>query len=261
MKKIYIIATVLALVTGIAAFSYAKSLEAAAKPQEIPTTTVVITTVAIGEGVFIAQDMVQLKTVPSEFVAAGAATTLGDVVGKVNKYKCMANQQVTLDQLGSAEDASITAGGRLSYSLKPGMRAMTISTSEITGVGGYVNAGDHVDILCTLNMPGLDEKGENIVIPTSTMLLENVLVLETGVITSHLTAEDGSTSTEMYTSLTIEVTPPDAVKIRYAVAFGELSFLLRSVDDAQMVKPADYVLTATPAPVQSPTQSPAPGGN
>ncbi len=258
MKKIYIIAAILALVTGIAAYSFGKSLEAEAKPPEIPTTTVVITTVDIGEGVFITQEMVQLKAVPSEFVAANAATTLGDVVGKVNKYKCMANQQVTFDQLGSAEDASITAGGRLSYAVTPGMRAMTIYVSEITGVAGYVNPGDHVDIICSydfnvkLRETVADEENADgaqnvqsanageIPILSSSMFLQNIKVLEAGIITQKLIEVQEGVEPTVYTSLTLEVSPEDALKLQFAVTYGEISLLLRAVDDTQSVSPAEF---------------------
>ena len=242
MKKIYIIAVFLAIVTAIAAYSFGKSLEAEAKPPEVLTASVVVTTTEIGEGVFITPEMVQLKAVPIEYAAAGAATALRDVVGKVNKYRCMANQQVTLDQLGSVEDASITEGGRLSYTLNAGMRAMTVYTTEITGVAGYVNPGDRVDIVCTINVPGVDELGNAISTPTSMMLLENVNVLETGIITAKL-AEGEEAEQTVYTSLTIEVEPADAVRIQYAVSYGQLSFLLRAVDDMKLTTPASYIGT------------------
>lgn len=249
MKKIYIIAVLLAVATGIAAYSFGKSLEVAAQPEEIPTTTVVITTTEIGEGVFITQEMVQLKAVPTEYVAANAATTLGDVVGKVNKFKCMANQQVTLDQLGSAEDASITAGGRLSYTVTPGMRAMTIYVSEITGVAGYVNPGDRVDIISTYDFTvkpytvddesAASTEGKEIPIKSSSLFLQNVKVLEAGIITQKL-AEAGGMEKTVYTSLTLEVSPEDALKLQFAVTYGQITLLLRAVDDPLIVKLPEF---------------------
>jgi pilus assembly protein CpaB len=256
MKKIYIIAAFLAIVTGIAAFSLARSLEADARPAEIPTTSVVVTTTEIGEGVFITPEMVQLKAVPTEYAVVGAATTLGDVVGKVNKFRCMAGQQVTLDQLGSVEDASITEGGKLSYTLSSGMRAMTIYVTEITGVAGYINPGDRVDIIFTYDFTakpyseeseesGGESGGESgvgnndIPIESSSMVLENVKVLEAGIITQKL-AEAGGAEKTVYTSLTLEVSPEDALKLQFAVTYGQISLLLRAVDDEETVNPPEF---------------------
>lgn len=245
MKKIYIIAAILAIVTGIAAYSFGKSLEAEAKPAEIPTTSVVVTTTEIDEGVFITPEMVQLKTVPTEYAVAGAVTTLGDVVGKVNKYRCMAGQQVTLDQLASTEEASITSGGRLSYTLDEGMRAMTIYVSEVTGVAGYINPGDRVDIIFTYDFtvkPYVDEENaesKNVSISSSGMALENVKVLEAGIITQNLAEENGADKT-VYTSLTLELSPEDAIKLQYAIAYGNITLLLRAADDEETVSPSEF---------------------
>ncbi len=249
MKKIYLIAVILALVTGIAAYSYFRSREAALQPEEIPMTTVVVSTAEIGEGVFITNDMVQLKPIPTEFVAAGALTTIGDAVGKVNKYRCMAGQQIVFDQLGSTQDADITAGGRLSYMLSPGMRAMTVYVTEITGVAGYINPGDRVDILCTysFSVPDEDEAGgededEEIQVQSSMVLLENISVLEAGIITQKLTEAAGAEKA-VYSSLTLELSPEDAVKLQYAVTYGQISLLLRAVDDEKIVEPPMYTNT------------------
>lgn len=256
MKKIYIIAAFLAIVTGIAAYSLGRSFEIKNQPAEIPTTSVVVTTTEIGEGVFITPEMVQLKAVPTEYAVVGAATTLGDVVGKVNKFRCMAGQQVTLDQLGSVEDASITEGGKLSYTIDDGMRAMTIYVTEITGVAGYINPGDRVDIIFTYDftvVPYGEEDGESdgesggessggnkdIPIESSSMVLENVKVLEAGIITQKL-AEEGGAEKTVYTSLTLEVSPEDALKLQFAVTHGQISLLLRAVDDEETVNPPEF---------------------
>ena len=237
MKKIYIIAALLFVVTAVAAYAFLTSLEAAAKPEEIPTTTIVVAASDIGEGVFITPDMVALKAMPSEFVPSGAVTTIGDAIGKVNKYRCAAGQPMLMGQLGSTEDADITEGGRLSYTLEDGMRAMTVYVTEISGVAGYVNTGDRVDVVCAISVKETDAGGNEISVPTSMMLLENVPVLQTGIITAQLT-EDGEST--IYTSLTLALSPADCVKLQYAVNYGSISLLLRAAEDTATVSPKDY---------------------
>ncbi len=252
MKKIYLIALVLAIITGFAVFSFGRSLEAKATPEQVPMTSVVVTTMEIDQGVYISAEMVQLQAVPTAYVASGVATALEDVVGKVNKYRAMANQQVMLDQLGSAEDAAITAGGRLSYTVTPGMRAMTIYVTEITGVAGYLNPGDRVDIIGTYDFlikPEGEEGGEGggsaggddeeIQVSSANMFLENIKILETGIITQKLTEAAGG-ELSVYTSLTVEVSPEDALKLQFVTAYGNISLLLRAASDEENVNPAPY---------------------
>lgn len=237
MKKIYILAALLAVVTAVAAYTFLGSLEEAAKPEEIKTTSIVVAAGDIGEGVFITMDMLALKAMPVDFVPAGALTTVGDAIGKVNKYNCASGQPILASQLGSTEDAGITEGGRLSYTLEDGMRATTVYVTEITGVAGYVNTGDRVDIVCTMGVKELDGEGNEITVPTSMMLLENVLVVQSGIITAQL-AEDGEST--VYTSLTLSLSPEDCIKLKYAVDYGSITLLLRAVDDTAAASPKNY---------------------
>lgn len=241
MKKIYIFALVLAIVTGVAVYSFGRSIEAKATPEAIPMTAVVMTVTEIKEGAFITADMVALKSIPTAYVVSGVATSLEDVVGKVNIYRAMANQQVVFSQLGSDESASILAGGRLSYTLAEGMRAMTIYVSEITGVAGYVAPGDRVDIVFSYHfmLPGAEAEGEEpeeIAVESTMMMLENIRVLEAGVITQKLTEAEGAEKA-VYTSLTFELSPEDALKLQYAVTYGEISLVLRALNDEELAAP------------------------
>ena len=49
----------------------------------------------------------------------------------------------------------------LSNLLSPGMRAVTIKTDEIAGVGGFVTPGDRVDIVLTRDAGAIEEVPEN----------------------------------------------------------------------------------------------------
>ena len=55
------------------------------------------------------------------------------------------------------------ANGRatLSNLLSPGMRAVTIKTDEIAGVGGFVTPGDRVDVVLTRDAGAIEEVSDN----------------------------------------------------------------------------------------------------
>ena len=49
----------------------------------------------------------------------------------------------------------------LSNLLSPGMRAVTIKTDEIAGVGGFVTPGDRVDVVLTRDAGAIQETSDN----------------------------------------------------------------------------------------------------
>ena len=67
-----------------------------------------------------------------------------------------ANEPVLLAKLSGPN-------GRASLSnlLTPGMRAVTVKTDEIAGVGGFITPGDRVDIVLTRDAGAIDEVKKN----------------------------------------------------------------------------------------------------
>ena len=117
------------------------------------------------------------------------------------------------------------------------MRAITLSTDEIAGVGGYLNKNDYVDILSTVTLTQKDEEGNDVSIPASEMVLENIKVLETGSRAQNAAAEEPTYS---YGSVTLSVSPEDALKLYYAISYGRVYLLLRTPQDNDIVSPPLY---------------------
>lgn len=238
MKKIYIVALLFALVAGIAVYMFAASLKADATPAPVATSTVVAAAAEIPEGTFITAEMLKYVTVPAELAAAGSLTSVEQAIGKVNRYTTPANAQVVSSQLGSSEEAAVGEGGQLSYALKEGTRAMTVSVGDTSGVAGYINPGDCVDIICSYSVETKDGEGNVISSPVTAMLFENIRVLETGLMTTNLSDQQAGTTTQ-YSLLTLEVTSEEALKLQFAMTNGSLNFVLRPVGDAEKVAPKD----------------------
>ncbi|MEL7602252.1 MAG: Flp pilus assembly protein CpaB [Bacillota bacterium] len=239
MKKIYIIAVFVAILTGAAVYLYAQKLDRQATVV-IPTGTVVIAVTSIPENTKITSEMVTLQKTALEWINADAVVSLSDVVGKINKYWVPAGQQIVRAQL--SEVKSGTEGGQLSYVVEQGKRAITLSTDEIAGVGGYLSKGDYVDILSTITLKEKDEEGNDIDIPATEVVLENIRVLEVG---SHAQnesskAEDGEKSFS-YGSVTLSISPEDATKLYYAISYGRVYLTLRAPQDDKLVSPPLYV--------------------
>ncbi|MGH6962943.1 MAG: Flp pilus assembly protein CpaB [Phenylobacterium sp.] len=185
-------------------------------------TPVVVAALPIERGVSLKPAMLRVVDYPNNAVPAGAFKTIEQVAGAANARTAMrsmtANEPVLNDKLSGA-------GGKtnLSGSLTPGMRAVSVRSDEVNGVGGFVLPGDRVDILLTRTV------GAGAAETTVTQVLaENSLVL--GV--------DQSSDVEankplVARSVTVEVTPDQAQTISLAHSVGAISLSLRQISDKE----------------------------
>src|SRR5581483_7934816 len=112
-----------------------------------------------------------------------------------------------------------------------GMRAFTISVTDVAGVGGHVLPGDRVDIVLTCNLNDLNPpkegaQGKRLV---SGLVLQNVRVLG-----MDLNADPTSTQAAVAHTATLEVSPEDAEKLALASQAGTLSLALRRTGAAEV---------------------------
>jgi pilus assembly protein CpaB len=145
-----------------------------------------------------------------------------NLVGTVVRYTIAAGQPVTRGSLVGPQDR-----GFLAAALGPGMRAVTVPVSAVTGVAGFVFPGDHVDMVLTQTVSG---GGEGPPLKVSETIIRNVRVLATD---QRFTDKDeeGKTPVKTFSNVTLEVTPRIAEKIAVAQSLGSLSLSLRSISD------------------------------
>jgi pilus assembly protein CpaB len=129
------------------------------------------------------------------------------------------------------------ANGRatLSNLLSPGMRAVTIKTDEIAGVGGFVMPGDRVDLVLTRDAGAIEEVSENAAGASGSTITTEVVVENAKVLTVGQGADERQTSPQVVNSVTVEVSVEGAKKIALARNVGALSLSLRSSNDASAV--------------------------
>jgi pilus assembly protein CpaB len=115
-------------------------------------------------------------------------------------------------------------GGKLTLSvaLTPGMRAVSLRSSVVAGVGGFVLPGDRVDILLTRTISSAAGTSNTV----TQALAENILVL--GVDQS---SDDQQDKPVVAGTITIEVTPDQAETLSLAQSVGTISLSLRHVSD------------------------------
>ena len=159
---------------------------------------------------------------------------MNKLIGTVVRYPVTAGQPMTQGSLVAPGDR-----GFLAAALGPGMRAVTITVSEKSGVAGFVFPGDRVDILLssTVKITSSAQAGnmklnDDRDLHATETILRNLRVLATDQSTESETAS-GKTVVKNIHTVTLEVTPKIAEKIEVAQAAGSLSLTLRSLADSQ----------------------------
>ncbi len=209
------------------------SLKAAmSTPPKTATAKILVADVDLNFGDTLAPQSLRMVDMPEDLVPAGSFSNYDALFGEDGKPVAV------LSFMGMNEPVlayKVTGpGGRraLSAVLSDGMRAVSIRVNEVAGVSGFILPGDHVDILLTRDMATGQQDSK---FQTET-LLQNIRVLGTD-----QNANQGSSQVEIVNTVTFEVTPEQAQKLRLASDLGALSLTLRK--SASLDVTPDIVMT------------------
>ena len=111
---------------------------------------------------------------------------------------------------GPGEGASIAA------LLPDGMRAASVRINDVSGVAGFVEPNDSVDVLITRTLPGEGNR------QVTDVLLQNIRVIA---MDQDAKGKDGQPAIARVA--TLELTPVDTQKVALAQNVGQLSLVLR----------------------------------
>jgi len=228
-KKLVLLigALIIAIGTAFAARSIfagggAPSAEAAAQPTG---PRVLVAKRALTSGTIITVDALGFQPWPEELVKDAyfidGEADMEQLLGTVVRFPITAGEPVTQGSLVAPGDR-----GFLAAALGPGMRAVTVPVSAMTGVAGFVFPGDRVDLVLTQSVDG-----EGPPLKTAETVLRNLRVLATDQTTETTTDENGKTVVSAFRTVTLEVTPKIAEKVAVAQTIGTLSLALRSLAD------------------------------
>ena len=142
--------------------------------------------------------------------------------GSVVRNEITAGQPLTTGSLVQPGDR-----GFLAAALGPGMRAVTVSVNQSSGVAGFVFPGDRVDLVLTQSVSG---GGDGPPLKVSETIIRNMRVLATDQRTDSKD-EEGKTEVKTFSNVTLETTPKLSEKIAVAQTMGSLSLSLRSIAD------------------------------
>ena len=218
MKKIYLLALIMAIIAGLSVYLFAMSLQDQAQRQDEDTEYVVVAAAAIAADTLITSDMLTVSEMPVQAIHAQAIRSLTDAVGKINQYPLAVGEQLLLHRVKEKTEHS----DRLSYALEPGYRAITLSVDLVTGVSGYIAQGDHVDLIVNITV-----ENSNV----SRFQVENLLVLRLG--EKKPAGEQGG----LYGTITLAATPEQVLLINHGMNNGRISLVLRAITDRDIDAP------------------------
>lgn len=214
MKKLIILALVISVVTGFGVYSFATNL---VDRLNVKTAPVVVAIEKIPKSTIITPEMIAIKQVPVESIHELANSNPDKIIGRITLESIEANEPILSIRLVDSSQNN----NSLSFSVPQNYRALTIKTDEVTGVAGYVDIGDRVDLVAL--MPN----------GTSQMIEEYMEVVENGV-------KSSSASDSLSTAITVLVPDQDVLKVEYALELGSYRLILRTVVDLAIDNPAPY---------------------
>lgn len=233
VRKIVLLvgALVVAAVTAVMAknmFSGAGAPIAAATPVVPVGPEVLVATRALPVGTIIDAEALRYQPWPEGLVQNAyyikgkeGGVNPADLLGTVVRHEITAGQPISQGSLIKPGDR-----GFLAAALGPGMRAITVSVSNTSGVAGFIFPGDRVDLVLTHEVTG---EGDSLKV--SETILRNVRVLATDQRMNSVD-EEGKPVVKTASTVTLEVTPRIAEKIAVAQTIGQLSLSLRSLADS-----------------------------
>jgi pilus assembly protein CpaB len=114
-------------------------------------------------------------------------------------------------------------GPSIAYLLPDGMRAAAVRVNDVSGVAGFIQPTDAVDVLITRQMPGGGTERT-----VTDVLLQNIKV-----VAIDQNAQGPNGQPVLARTATLEVSPMDSQKLALAQQVGSLSLVLRKAGQDQ----------------------------
>ena len=148
-------------------------------------------------------------------------TSISEVVGKGARVDILAGDPVTGNLVAPSGD--LVSSSDVAYLPIPqGWDAVTVPTGEEVGVGGYVQVGDRITMLATINTAVFGQSpGRNVVLT----VFRDVYVLRVG------PANGGSTTGVVTSSLTVLMTACDSEYVFWLLNNASMKYELESYKD------------------------------
>ena len=244
---------VLALCAGVGAVfllrQYMQRVQNDAVTAAPPTVPVVVAAMDIPIATSLEEKHLTIAKWPAAYVPQGTFDKVSDVLKKSVRQTLVKGEPLLQERV-----AGEGSGQGLASLLSAGMRAMAVEVDALVGVAGFVQPGDFVDVITTMQPDDethhlrRDESAR-----VSKIILQNVRVLAVG---EHLATTEGGKPVNAHV-FTLAVSPEQSEVLALASQYGRLQLSLRSRIDQETLAtegqtPARLLVGAAPPPVAAP---------
>jgi pilus assembly protein CpaB len=225
IRRQSLIALGIAIVLGLLAVYFANIFlsrsEQRAEVASVGTMKIAVAAVPLDYGVEITPEKVRFVDFPNSSIPPGSYRNFNELLPLGKKRVAIrpiqVNEPILASKLtGEGQNASLAA------LLPDGKRAAAVRINDVSGVAGFIQPNDSVDVLITRETGG--DRGAQI----TDVLLQNIRV-----IAIDQNAKDANGQPVLGRTATLELSPLDAQKIALAQQVGSLSLVLRKPGEGQ----------------------------
>jgi pilus assembly protein CpaB len=215
------IALGVALVLGLLAVYFANvflsSNQQRADEAAVGTTRVAVAVVPLDFGVPVTPEKVRFVNYPTNSLPVGVYTKIEDLLPAGKQRVALRPMQV--NELILASKVSGEGNPSIAALLPDGKRAAAVRINDVSGVAGFVQPNDSVDVLVTRSVGDRE--------------VTDVLLQDTRVIALDQNAKNADGTPNLARTATLEVEPLDAQKLALGQQVGSLSLVLRKPGQEQ----------------------------
>jgi len=183
------------------------------------TTKVAVAAMPLNYGDALTPDKIRFADYPTASLPPGSFATLGQLL-PAGKTRVALRPMIVNEPILASKLSGEGQGASLAALLPDGKRAAAVRVNDVSGVAGFIQPNDAVDVLVTRAAigTGAGTSGQQI----TDVLLQNIKVLA---MDQNATGADGKPI--LARTATLEVNPVEAQKLALAQQIGQLSFVLR----------------------------------
>ena len=203
--------------------NYQLKIDEAKRPED--TVMVIVAARDLYQGVTITEEDLYAVQIPPKYLPEGIFLSPEHVVGRIPRERILANEFVRADRLADPE-----SGVGLNAVIPRGMRAISVNVSDGAALSGFLNPGNYVDVLVTIQ-PDVDKSRKDAKTETQT-LLQAVFILGVNSRMQKERKEDGkkekNSGRRQKPSVTLLVTADQAEQVAHAENLGDIVLSLRN---------------------------------
>ncbi|MCB1198119.1 MAG: Flp pilus assembly protein CpaB [Deltaproteobacteria bacterium] len=244
-RRALIFALVFAALAVFMIFSYINSFETKYE-SKYQKEAIVVAKKDIKPNTVLTSSHFEKHLVPKPYVQPGSvkAEELADILSilPVAQTTILEGEQLLRTKIDLFDDAKISS------KIPKGYRACTVAVSDISGVGGHIQTGDHVDIIGSFRT--LEDKKQTVKDLEAVTLFQDVPILATGRDNRFQKILDATQTDKSFFSgntgrsssfghVTLQMTPRGCMDLAIAQEVGSITLALRSFQERNMGKEID----------------------